>query len=531
MKCGDKNVALTLLTAYKHMNALQDGRPFYVVAPCHAMHQQRCLEAVGVWDEMTKADLPVGYDVYADSDEWDEGITCILGTYPLTDPLWIDRIKNAMKKAFLQVRSKHSPVPYSIPLRFCSICFIFSHVMVKSQLFPSCFLSQRPAAEWERIFISMKIPGAATQTTKEWLNSEHARSSGLVTQRRWSPDGPVVREAGKVVWSDRSKVPGSEALRQESMAIARRNVLEEGDPFLKGTRVVDLTNVIAGPTIGGCMSRFGATVIKVDPAKPTYDGLVAVYMGVPINTSKRSMLVDVKKTDDGKEVLRKLVEWADVVVTNQVPAQHRKLGIDEASLKAINPHIIHTNFDGFGGPKWGPRSDAVGYDDLLQASYFLIALLKSLQEIVYPTLHPCCVLTRNPCVRHALASWQDLEVASKRPRNTRIWAQLTSSAVSVALCRPLSPFSNACALAKRTSRAPHSQPTPSSSRPPLCSTIRRACSTSPRVCTSLESTRCTSGTLPKTLTCSWARSLQATQRDWRHAANYLLLCSILTSPA
>ena len=93
---------------------LQDGRPFYVVAPCHAMHQERCLKAVGVWDEMTKANLPVGYDVYADSDDWGEGISCILGTYPLTDPLWIDRIKNAMKKAFLEVRSKHSPLPYSI---------------------------------------------------------------------------------------------------------------------------------------------------------------------------------------------------------------------------------------------------------------------------------------------------------------------------------------------------------------------------------------------------------------------------------
>ena len=271
----------------------------------------------------------------------------------------------------------------------------------------------------------MKIPGAATLTSQEWLNSEHAQSSELVMQRRWSPDGPVVREAGKVVWSTRSRVPGSDKIRQEGMAVARRNVDEEGEPFMKGTRVVDLANVIAGPTIGGCMSRYGATVIKVDPAKPTYDGLVAVYMGVPINTSKKSLLVDIKQTDDGKEIMRKLVEWADVVVTNQVEAQHRKLGIDEASLKAINPHVIHCNFDGFGGPKWGPRSDAIGYDDLLQASYVLhhalLAPRCSCRDFFHASLaYFLYADARFWCFRHALASWQDSGVAWKHPRNTHI---------------------------------------------------------------------------------------------------------------
>ena len=107
----------------------------------------------------------------------------------------------------------------------------------------------------------------------------------------------MVREANKLVWHERSVVPSSESQRQESMRVARRTTADAasvraaargdeatggdgGTPWLRGTRVVDLSNVIAGPTIGGMLARYGATVIKVDPKKPTYDGLVAVFMGV-----------------------------------------------------------------------------------------------------------------------------------------------------------------------------------------------------------------------------------------------------------
>ena len=75
-------------------------------------------------------------------------------------------------------------------------------------------------------------------------------------------------------------------MREAAVATARSRYTEQprGGPWLAGTRVVDLSNVIAGPTIGGMLARFGATVIKVDRSKPSYDGLVAVFMGVPINT-------------------------------------------------------------------------------------------------------------------------------------------------------------------------------------------------------------------------------------------------------
>ena len=58
---------------------------------------------------------------------------------------------------------------------------------------------------------------------------------------------------------------------------------------------------------------------------------------------------------------------------HQVPHQLHSLGIDEASLKRINPHIILSHFDGFGGPERGSHSEAVAYDDLLQAATGIMA--------------------------------------------------------------------------------------------------------------------------------------------------------------
>jgi crotonobetainyl-CoA:carnitine CoA-transferase CaiB-like acyl-CoA transferase len=51
---------------------------------------------------------------------------------------------------------------------------------------------------------------------------------------------------------------------------------------------------------------------------------------------------------------------------NQIPAQLFALGVDEASLKKINPNVVMSLFSAFGGPGWGPKSDHIGYDDLVQ---------------------------------------------------------------------------------------------------------------------------------------------------------------------
>jgi crotonobetainyl-CoA:carnitine CoA-transferase CaiB-like acyl-CoA transferase len=274
-----------LLDPFYHTYICKDRRPFYIVAPCHAGHQTRALKALGIWEDMVALGLPTEEgDVYAESNTWNKnsgsgsgsgnGMNMVLGTYPLTDPVWIVRFKEAMKKAFLK----------------------------------------KTAKEWEVIFMGYKVTGAATMTSKEWLHSEHANASGLVIERYNPMLKCMQKEAGPVVWQKRSICPTSKVMREQCQAKAMSNFvnLKKKDLWLTGTKVVDLANVIAGPTSGGMLARYGADVLKCDPTKPTYDALVAVYMGCPINTGKKSLLVNIKKSKNGKDILKRLIEWADV---------------------------------------------------------------------------------------------------------------------------------------------------------------------------------------------------------------------------
>lgn len=143
---------------------------------------------------------------------------------------------------------------------------------------------------------------------------------------------------------------------------------------LNGFRVLDLTNVLAGPFCTYQLVLQGAEVIKVempgsgdlarqlgaDPA------LNAKYMGVSFlaqNAGKKSITVDLK-SDAGKEVLRRLVKTADVLVENFRPGVMARLGLGFAELRTINPALIYCAISGFGQD--GPLKNAPAYDQVVQ---------------------------------------------------------------------------------------------------------------------------------------------------------------------
>ena len=140
---------------------------------------------------------------------------------------------------------------------------------------------------------------------------------------------------------------------------------------LTGYRVIDFTNVIAGPFATMMLADQGADVIKVEaPQRPDHtrhaghgqEGMTASFINN--NRNKRSVSIDVK-SDAGREALKRLVATADVFIQNFRPGVVERLGISEADLRAITPDLIYVSMSGWG--ENGPLSHKPVYDPIIQA--------------------------------------------------------------------------------------------------------------------------------------------------------------------
>ena len=142
---------------------------------------------------------------------------------------------------------------------------------------------------------------------------------------------------------------------------------------LAGVRVLDVSQVMAGPYCCMLLADLGADVIKIEP--PGTGDQTRGAMGfkmkgsdsmgfLNMNRNKRSVTLNLK-SKAGKEVFFKLVKTADILVENYRPGVMKKLGIDYPSLKAINPGLVYASISGFG--QTGPWSDRPGFDLMAQA--------------------------------------------------------------------------------------------------------------------------------------------------------------------
>jgi len=142
---------------------------------------------------------------------------------------------------------------------------------------------------------------------------------------------------------------------------------------LAGVRVLDVSQVMAGPYCCMLLADLGADVIKIEP--PGTGDQTRGAMGfkmkgsdsmgfLNMNRNKRSVTLNLK-SKAGKEVFFKLVKTADILVENYRPGVMKKLGIDYSSLKAINPGLVYASISGFG--QTGPWSDRPGFDLMAQA--------------------------------------------------------------------------------------------------------------------------------------------------------------------
>ena len=148
----------------------------------------------------------------------------------------------------------------------------------------------------------------------------------------------------------------------------------EGRPLpLAGVRVLDVSQVMAGPYACMLLADMGADVVKVEP--PDGGDQTRGAMGFKLkgndsmgylnmNRNKRSITLNLK-TRAGREVLLKMVKDADILVENYRPGVVKRLGIDYETLSAINPRLVYASISGFG--QTGPWADRPGFDLMAQA--------------------------------------------------------------------------------------------------------------------------------------------------------------------
>lgn len=134
---------------------------------------------------------------------------------------------------------------------------------------------------------------------------------------------------------------------------------------LEGIKVLDLSRYLPGPLATQILADFGAEVIKIEDRKgelgrflpPMIDDTSARFYAV--NRNKKSMGLDLKQSE-GKEIFKKLVAEADIIVDQFRPDVMSKLGLGYETLKEINPRIIYCIITGYG--LTGPMRDAAGHD-------------------------------------------------------------------------------------------------------------------------------------------------------------------------
>ena len=139
---------------------------------------------------------------------------------------------------------------------------------------------------------------------------------------------------------------------------------------LEGVRVLDLTNVMAGPYCSMVLGDMGADVVKIEAfpggdTSRTFDPKIndESYCFSGLNRNKKSLALDLKDPR-GKEIFAKLAAKADIITENFRPGVVKKLGIDYEAVRQFNPGVIYASMSGFG--QTGPYGKKGGFDIIAQ---------------------------------------------------------------------------------------------------------------------------------------------------------------------
>lgn len=211
---------------------------------------------------------------------------------------------------------------------------------------------------------------------------------------------------------------------------------------LHGYRIVDLSSVVAGPYATQILGDLGADVIKVEgldgdlmrtagKGRPSGD-MAPIYL--TINRNKRSLAIDLRR-DEGKQVMVRLIEGADVFFTNVRPQGLARLGFDYEGARAIKPDLIYVHLVGYG--EGGPYAGRQAYDDLVQAASGLADLSPRTERGGAPKLLPTLIADKTAGLHAVYALLAALLYRERTGQGQFVEVPMLESMVSFALVEHL----------------------------------------------------------------------------------------------
>jgi crotonobetainyl-CoA:carnitine CoA-transferase CaiB-like acyl-CoA transferase len=228
----------------------------------------------------------------------------------------------------------------------------------------------KPLAEWARIFEEADVPFAQARLTEEGFDDPQVQHNGMVVTLEDPAAGPVVQMGVPV---QLTATPGAiQGPRQAPSTVTApstppKSAAAPGEiparldpPPLAGVRILEITNLIAGPTAGRILADLGADMIKLEPPTGDLSRPIGRTYFYAINFNKRSIAVDTS-TDKGREVVQRIAAKCDALLANLRPNATGRMGIGTK----INPRLIETHLTGYGFT--GPYSKRPGIDPLAQA--------------------------------------------------------------------------------------------------------------------------------------------------------------------
>lgn len=205
--------------------------------------------------------------------------------------------------------------------------------------------------------------------------------------------------------------------------------------MLSGIKVVSFCHFLQGPAGAQYLADMGADVVKVEPIDGAHErrwsgadvyveGVSGFYLCA--NRNKRSIGIDLKSTE-GKQVARRLIAGADVVMENFRPGVFAKLGFDDDALRDINPNLIFASASGFGAT--GPMATKPGQDLLAQARSGLMSVTGTPER--GPTPVGAAIVDQHGGALLAMGILGALVRRLRDGKGTRVEASLINSAIDL----------------------------------------------------------------------------------------------------